>query len=74
MVYTLEANKTYKFFVGGTKWRLAGFRYIPNTAGIKDINRETITNNQFYDLQGQRVAQPSMKGLYIVNGKTVVMK
>ena len=74
MVYTLEANKTYKFFVGGTKWRLAGFRYIPNTAGIKDINRETITNNQFYNLAGQRVAQPSKKGLYIVNGKTVVMK
>jgi hypothetical protein len=73
MVYTLEANKTYKFFVGGTKWRLAGFRYIPNTAGIKDINRETITNNQFYDLAGQRVAQPT-KGVYIVNGKKLIFK
>ena len=73
MVYTLEANKTYKFFVGGTKWRLAGFRYIPNTAGIKDINRETITNNRYYDLQGRKVTNPT-KGLYIVNGKTVVMK
>ena len=73
MVYTLEANKTYKFFVGGTKWRLAGFRYIPNTAGIKDINRETITNNRYYDLQGRMVTNPT-KGLYIVNGKTVVMK
>ena len=28
VVYTLEANKTYQFSVGGTKWRLAGFRYV----------------------------------------------
>ena len=28
IIYELEANKSYKFFVGGTKWRLAAFRYI----------------------------------------------
>ena len=28
LVFSLEANKTYKFFVGGTKWRLAAIRYI----------------------------------------------
>ena len=43
------------------------------TTGIKENNRETIINNQFYDLQGREVAQPS-RGLYIVNGKKVVIK
>lgn len=44
------------------------------TTGVADINRETITNNgSFYNLNGQRVAQPA-KGLYIVNGKMVVIK
>ena len=41
--------------------------------GIQDVNRETITNNRYYDLQGREVAQPT-KGLYIVNGKKVISK
>jgi hypothetical protein len=45
-----------------------------NTTGVADINRETITNNgSFYNLNGQRVAQPT-KGLYIVNGRKFVVK
>ncbi len=44
------------------------------TTGVADINRETITNNgSFFNLNGQRVAQPT-KGLYIVNGRKVVVK
>lgn len=43
------------------------------TTGISDVNRETITNNRYFDLQGRSVAQPT-KGLYIVNGKKVVVK
>ena len=31
------------------------------------------TDGEFYNLAGQRVAQPT-KGLYIVNGKKVVIK
>ena len=41
--------------------------------GIENVNRETITNNRYFNLNGQRVAQPT-KGLYIVNGKKVVIK
>ena len=45
-----------------------------NTTGVADINRETLTNNgSFYNLNGQRVAQPT-KGLYIVNGRKFVVK
>ena len=45
------------------------------TTGINDAkrlnNKEEITN--IYNLNGQRVAQPT-KGLYIVNGKKVIIK
>jgi beta-xylosidase len=41
---------------------------------IKDVNRETITNNLYYDLQGRKVAAPLKKGLYIVNGNKVAIK
>jgi len=73
LVYTLEANKTYKFFVGGTKWRLAAIRFIPSsTTGISDVNCEASADNRFYDLQGRPVAQPK-RGLYINNGKKVIL-
>ena len=41
--------------------------------GIVNMNHETITNNQYYTLDGRRVENPT-KGLYIVNGKKVVVK
>lgn len=44
-----------------------------STASIQDINRETITNNRYYDLQGRKVTNPT-KGLYIVNGKKLIFK
>lgn len=45
-----------------------------NTTGISatQTNNETL-NNEYFDLQGRRVAQPT-KGLYIVNGKKVIVK
>ena len=43
------------------------------TTGIKAIDNSQLTIDNVYDLQGRRVAQPT-KGLYIVNGKKVVIK
>ena len=44
------------------------------TTGISAMhNSECIMHNEYFDLQGRRVAQPT-KGLYIVNGKKVVIK
>lgn len=42
--------------------------------GIDDVKREAaITNNRYYDLQGRHVSLPT-KGLYIVNGRKVMIK
>ena len=42
------------------------------TTGIKDVTVET-TNDDMYDLQGRRIVNPD-KGIYIKNGKKVVIK
>lgn len=42
------------------------------TTSIMDIER-TVTDNQYFTLDGRRVIQPT-KGLYIVNGKKVIVK
>lgn len=47
------------------------------TTGIKNAslndNREVMTK-QWYDLQGRKIQKPTKAGLYIVNGKKVVIK
>jgi len=43
------------------------------TTGIEAINTTEQKNGEVYNLQGQRVAK-TQKGLYIVNGKKVIMK
>ena len=44
------------------------------TTALQEIQAKgVIENGQFYNLAGQRVAQPT-KGLYIVNGKKVIIK
>ena len=44
------------------------------TTGINAVNGSEIkANGEYYNLNGQRVANPT-KGLYIVNGKKVVLK
>lgn len=44
--------------------------------GIQNVSVEndSLENATFYDLNGRRVENPSKKGIYIVNGKKVVIK
>ncbi len=45
-----------------------------NPTGISTMSKSVeVKNNEYYNLSGQRVAQPQ-KGLYIVNGKKYVVK
>lgn len=43
------------------------------TAGIKELETEKMNNNKYYNLQGIEVAHP-VKGIYIHNGKKVIVK
>ena len=44
-----------------------------NTTGIQNVNRETITNNRYYNLHGQRMSKPR-KGLNIVDGRKIIIQ
>jgi len=44
-----------------------------DVTGIDAVKQETKADNEYFNLAGQRVAQPT-KGLYIVNGKKVILK
>jgi len=68
--FTVGAHTAYLPALAGSSRSFIGLN---ETTGISDMNRETITNNRYFDLQGRRVLAPT-KGLYIVNGKKVVVK
>ena len=68
--FTVGAHTAYLPALAGASPNFIGLN---ETTGISDVNRETMTNNRYFDLQGRSVAQPT-KGLYIVNGKKVVVK
>lgn len=70
---TVPAGKAYLEFDGTVPAPELTFNFGDVTA-ITNTNLTNDTNNgAFFDLQGRRVAQPT-KGLYIVNGKKVVIK
>ena len=47
-----------------------------NMTGVDTLNvkRGTVNDGSFYDLSGRKVAQPTTKGVYINNGRKVVIK
>ena len=69
---TVPVGKAYLQFVGELD---APFLYIGSgqTTGIESIEAAKAAKGVYYNMAGQRVAKPT-KGLYIVNGKKVVVK
>ena len=69
----ITAGKAYLSVSAGAR-QFIGFGEDNETTGIQTVaNSQQSAANSYYDLQGRRVAQPT-KGLYVVNGKKVVIK
>jgi len=69
---TVPAGKAY-LISGGVAPARQFIGFGDNATGIDNIEHSTPHIEQYYDLQGRRVAQPT-KGLYIVNCKKVIIK
>ena len=69
---TIGANKAYLTYSGSLAPEFFGFDGNTTSIDATLVNSEKV-NSVVYDLQGRKVAQPT-KGLYIVNGKKVVIK
>ena len=71
---TIGANKAYLTYSGGGSSAPSFFGFDGNTTSINEVRgKMEDVSGEYYDLQGRRVSQPA-KGLYIVNGKKVVIK
>ena len=68
---TIGANKAYLTYDGALARGFFGFD--GNTTNINEVRgKMEDVRGEYYDLQGRRVVNPT-KGLYIVNGKKVVL-
>ena len=70
---SLSAGKVFLRIAGGSAREFIGFEEGETTAINAALMNNERMNNEVYNLNGQRVAQPT-KGLYIVNGKKVIIK
>lgn len=69
---TIPKGKAYLYIAIPPKSRdFIGFD--DETTGIESVKQQAKADNQYFNIAGQRVAQPT-KGLYIVNGKKVIIK
>ena len=69
---TIGAHKAYLVYSGTFAPEFFGF---DETTGISGIEKmRNAENEAYYTLDGRKVSQPTKKGLYIVNGKKVVIK
>lgn len=73
----IPANKAYLLVPSGSNASAQAFFAFDasTTTGVDSINAQDSSEQEekVYDLQGRRVTKPA-KGLYIVNGKKVIMK
>ena len=70
---TLGVGKAYLTYTGSLSSAREFFSF-DETTSIESLSvNENFENGEVYDLQGRRVSQPA-KGLYIVNGKKVVIR
>ena len=74
----IAANRAYLPLLKGdvpadTRFISLGFEDGEGTTGIKEVKSVEVKCEKWFNLQGQRVENPS-KGLYIKNGKKVLVK
>lgn len=69
-----KAHRAYLAVPEGTEAKATGYAFNEVT-GINDITREQVTDGVWYTIDGKRLnGEPTVKGIYVVNGKKVVIK
>lgn len=71
--FDLTANKAYLAVPSSAGARIQSLWFDSETTGVSDVRSKIYDGRgEVFDLQGRRVAQPT-RGLYIINGKTVII-
>ena len=69
-----NANKAYLPNTAGMNAASYSFRFGEGTTGIDEITDNRVQSTAIYDLTGRRVENIAAPGIYVVNGKKVLVK
>ena len=69
----LDGNSGNPKEMGLCNITISGKLYSTDAAGVRTVQNVTFSNAPYYNLQGQRVEHPT-RGIYIQNGKKVILK
>ena len=73
-----KANKAYIVIKSGEANNRSSFSFSLNAAGnateIEDVEEENCEVETIYDLQGRKLTEICHPGVYIINGKKVLVK
>ena len=69
-----NANKAYLPAPAGSNIAAYSFRFGEGTTGIEEITDNRVQSTVIYDLTGRRVEAITAPGIYVVNGKKVLVK
>ena len=71
-----KANKAYMVLPSDKAGTTSSysFRFDANTTGIDEVEGENEEVESIYDLQGRKLTEISHPGVYIVNGKKIIVK
>ena len=69
-----NANKAYLPAPAGSNIAAYSFRFGEGTTGIENVTTENVNVTVIYDLTGRRVEAITAPGIYVVNGKKVLVK
>ena len=72
--FNVKAGTAYLAVPAAVGSNAKGFLLDGSATGISNINKANVSDKQIYNLAGQRVATMHTAGLYIVNGKKVVVR
>ena len=73
-VWLNNANKAYLVVPGASEVASYSFRFGEGTTGISEVKGESGNVKGIYDLTGRRVETITAPGIYVVNGKKVLVK
>lgn len=72
--FTVKAGTAYLAVPTSEANNAKGFAFDGETTGVENVNVAANQSKTIYNLNGQRVSNMSQAGLYIVNGKKVVIR
>ena len=72
--FPIDGHKAWLVVPNSGSTRAAGFTIDGDATEMISIEENDATHNIYYDMQGRRINAPTKSGLYIKNGKKVVIK